>query len=472
MVQEQTYEIGMVGLGTMGRNLALNMADHGFAVAGYDRDPGKVQALNTEAGAAKARGTATLKEMISLLRVPRAVMMLVPAGPPVDAVIRDLLPHLQPGDVIIDGGNSHFPDTELRMKALEAKGIRYLGVGISGGEAGARHGPSLMPGGPPEAYERVRSILEAIAAKVNGEPCVAYIGPGGAGHYVKMVHNGIEYGLMQLIAETYDMMKRGLGLTDDELHAIYDRWNQSELNGYLIEITANIFEECDEKTGRHLIDVILDAAKQLGTGKWTSQEAMEVQVPIPTIDAAVAMRELSGREAERTAVHKALGQAIPTFDGERAAFIERLRRSLYASMILTYAQGMDLLRAASTTHQYSLNLQEIARIWRGGCIIRSALVEEIRAAYERQPALITLIVDPDLSGKLQERQRDLRYGVQTAAELGIPVAAMAASLAYFDSYRSDWLPANLIQAQRDYFGAHSYERVDAKGKFHTRWEEE
>jgi 6-phosphogluconate dehydrogenase len=391
---------------------------------------------------------------------------------PVDAVIRDLLPHLQPGDLIIDGGNSHFDDTDLRGKMLAEKGLHFLGVGISGGESGARHGPSIMPGGPREAYERVRPIFEAVAAKVNGEPCVTYLGPGSAGHYVKMVHNGIEYGLMQLIAESYDLMTRGLGLSDDELHDVYARWNETELNGFLIEITAQIFRQVDEKTGRRLVDVILDEARQKGTGKWTSQDGMELQAPTPTIDAAVAARDLSTYKTERETASRLLGGPSPSFQGERGAFLEQLRSALYAAMILTYAQGMALLRVASQSYGYGLDLEAVARIWRGGCIIRAALLEPIRAAYRARPDLANLLLDPDLSAELVRRQGDLRAIVSHAAGLGIPAPGLMASLAYLDGYRSAWLPANLIQAQRDYFGAHTYERVDARGVFHTRWSDD
>ncbi|MCL4535619.1 MAG: NADP-dependent phosphogluconate dehydrogenase [Bacteroidetes bacterium] len=467
--QEQRYEIGMVGLGVMGRNLLLNMADHGYSVAGYDVDASKVQALREEAEARDIQGATGLEQMVGMLRTPRAVIMLVPAGPPVDAVVRDLLPHLQPGDMIIDGGNSHFTDTDLRAKTLAEKGILYLGVGVSGGEHGARHGPSIMPGGPKEAYERVQPLFEAIAAHVDGDPCVTYLGPGSAGHYVKMVHNGIEYGLMQLIAETYDVMKRRLGLSDARMHVVYKRWNESELSSYLLEITADILRHVDEKTGKCLIDVILDKAKQLGTGQWTSQDAMELGVPIPTIDVAVAMRSLSAMEEERVAAGKVLLGPVQVFHKPRDPFLEQLRAALYAGMIVTYAQGVALLRHASQARGYGVKLEDVARIWRGGCIIRSALLEHIRSAYRANPDLPNLLVDPYLARELMARQEALRAVVCTAAELGLPAAGLGISLGYYDAYRSAWLPANLTQAQRDYFGAHTYERIDAKGVFHTRW---
>lgn len=467
----QEYELGMVGLGVMGRNLGLNMADHGFAVVGYDKDISKVQALRDEAGDRPVRGADSLAELVSLLRRPRAMMLLVPAGPPVDAVIRDLLPYLEKGDLIIDGGNSFFKDTDLRAKTLAEKGLPLLGVGISGGEAGARHGPSLMPGGPQQAYERVRPIFEAVAARVKGEPCVAYLGPGSAGHYVKMVHNGIEYGLMQLIAESYDLMKRGLGLSDDALHDIYTAWNEAELQSFLVEITADIFRRVDERTGRRLIDVILDEAKQKGTGMWTSQNAMELQLPTPTIDIAVAMRDLSGYKTQREAAGQLLRGPTPTFRGDRDLFLEQLRHALYCGMVITYAQGFALLQRATWAYEYNLVLAEVARIWRGGCIIRSALLEDIRAAFQSRSHPPHLLLDPHLAEVGTTRQEDLRAVVHIAIELGLPAPGLMASLAYFDAYRSIWLPANLIQAQRDYFGAHTYERIDTRGVFHTHWSE-
>ncbi len=467
----QGYEIGMVGLGVMGRNLVLNMADHGHSVAGYDKDAAKVAALQLEArgGQGNIHATESLKDFIGMLRTPRAVMLLVPAGSPVDAVIQDLLPCLERGDLIIDGGNSNFRDLEPRARILADRGIQFLGVGISGGEEGARHGPSIMPGGPREAYERVRLIFEAVAARVDGEPCVTWLGPGAAGHYVKMVHNGIEYGLMRLIAETYDLMKRGLGLTDDELHDVYDRWNREELNAFLLEITARIFRQTDEQTGKRLIDVILDEAKQKGTGMWASQDAMELQIPVPTIDVAVAMRNLSGMEKEREQAGRLMQSPIGRYEGERATFLGQLRSALYVGMIITYAQGMALLTEASVRYGYQLDLEAIARIWRGGCIIRSALLEDVRAAFRARGSLPNLLLDPNLAKKIMAHQENLRKVVCTASALGVPAPGLMVSLAYLDSYRSAWLPANLIQAQRDYFGAHSYERIDKKGVFHTQW---
>ncbi len=467
----QQYEIGMVGLGVMGRNLLLNMADHGYAVAGYDRDLSKVGALKKEAENREIYGADNMKDFVARLRRPRVIMMLVPAGPAVDSVIVSVLPHLEKGDLIIDAGNSHFTDTDLRAGELSRKEIQFLGVGVSGGESGARHGPSMMPGGPKEAYDRVKPLFEAVAASVGGEPCVTFLGPGSAGHYVKMVHNGIEYGIIQLIAETYDFMKRGLGLSNDELRDIYEGWMKTELNGYLVEITSEIFRRVDEKTGQSLIDVILDEAKQKGTGKWTSQDAMELQVPVPTIDAAVSTRDMSALKSERAAAAQLFEGPAGSFHGDREAALNQLRDGLYVSMVLTYAQGMALLGKASTAYNYDLDLQEVARIWRGGCIIRALLLEDIRAAFRTKPDLPNILMAPHLSEEVLTRQDALRAVVTTAVELGIPLPGMAASLAYFDSYRSAWLPANLIQAQRDYFGSHTYERVDERGVFHTEWRE-
>ncbi len=469
---EAKSRLGMVGLGVMGRNLLLNMAEHSFSVAGYDKDPQKVSQLHTEAGDLPIQAAENVTDFVAMLQMPRAVMLLVPAGPIVDNVIRDLLPHLAQGDMIIDAGNSHFTDTDLRERTLEAKGLHFFGMGVSGGEAGARHGPSMMPGGPQQEYKVVQDILEAASAHVDGEPCVAYLGPHSAGHYVKMVHNGIEYGMMQLIAETYDLLKRGLGLTDDELGELFSDWNQAELNGYLVEITADIFRKVDDVTGKRLVDVVLDAAHQLGTGMWTSQDALALHVPTPTIDTAVVIRNLSGLEDQRSAISQKYGKIISRLPGGRKRVLEQARRALYAAIILTYAQGFAQLSAASQAYQYNLDLATVARIWRGGCIIRSALLEPIRAAYQHDPALLHLLLDKTIGKLVADRLDDLRSLVQTCTGLGLPVPAYMASLAYIDSLRSTHLPANLIQAQRDYFGAHTYERVDERGVFHTQWSKE
>jgi len=465
----QRYEIGMIGLGVMGRNMLLNMADHGFAVAGYDKDTSKVEALIKEAEGNDVHGVADLKDFVGVLRSPRAIIMLVPAGPPVDSVIAGLLPLLDKGDLIVDAGNSYFKDTNLRAQNLAAKGIPFLGVGVSGGEEGARRGPSIMPGGPMDAYERVRPVLEAVAAKVDGEPCVTYLGPGSAGHFVKTVHNGIEYAVMELLAESYGLMKRGLGLSDDELHQVFEEWNQGELSSYLVDITSRILTKVDETTGKRLIDVILDVGKQNGTGMWTSQSAMELQVPAPTIDFAVTMRDMSVFEQQRRTAAGVFNRPVPPFTGDRKAFLAQLGRALYLGTIAAYAQGMAVLAAASEKYEYHLDLEAVARIWRGGCIIRAALLEDIRKAYRSQPGLANLLLDPEVSEKVMAQQEDLRRVVGAAIEFGLPVPCFMTTLAYFDGYRSAWLPANLIQAQRDYFGSHSYERIDIKGTFHTDW---
>jgi 6-phosphogluconate dehydrogenase len=467
---QQRYEIGMIGLGVMGRNLLLNMADHGFSVAGYDQDQSKVEALRKESADRDICGADNINDFIGLLRPPRAVMMLVPAGAPVDSVIKDLLVHVHPGDLIIDAGNSHFKDTNLHARNLTEKDIQFLGVGVSGGEEGARHGPSIMPGGAKEAYERVRPVFEAAAAKVGDTPCVSWLGPGSAGHFVKMVHNGIEYGVMQLIAETYDLMKRGFVLNNDELHNVYSAWNNGELNGYLMEITGHIFSKVDEKTGKRLIDEILDVARQKGTGMWTSQSAMELHVPIPTIDMAVAMRDLSAFEKQRERIGALVQRPMRRFGGDRDEILNQLRRALHVGMILTYVQGLALLTVASEKYKYHLDLEAVARIWRGGCIIRAGLLEDIRTAYRNKPGLPNLLLDPEIWRKVLDNEEKLRHIVCTAAELGVPAPGFMTALGYLDGCRSAWLPMNLIQAQRDYFGAHTYERFDTKGTFHTEWE--
>ncbi len=468
-METQHHELGMIGLGVMGRNMLLNMADHGFPVAGYDKDPTQIEALHQEAAGADVHAVARIEDFVALLRQPRAIMMLVPAGAPVDSVIADLLPLLQKGDLIIDAGNSHYLDTNRRSDGLAASGIQFMGVGVSGGEEGARHGPSIMPGGQREAYERIRPVFEAIAAKVNEDPCVVYLGPGSAGHFVKMVHNGIEYAVMQLLAETYDLMKRGLGLGDDELHDVYEAWNQGELNSYLVEITSLIFSQVDGRTGKRLIGEILDVARQKGTGMWTSQSAMDLQVPAPTIDLAVVMRNLSADTEQRERFGETFERPIPRFAGNGQAFIEQLGHALHAAMIVAYAQGMAVLSAASDKYEYQLDLEAVARIWRGGCIIRAELLDDIRSAYRNRAELLNLLLAPEISKKIVANQQDLRSVVCAAIQMGLPTPCFMSAVSYFDGYRSAWLPANLIQAQRDYFGAHSYERIDAKGTFHSDW---
>ena len=466
-----TYKIGIVGLGVMGHNLALNMERNGFPVAGYDLDAAKTKAFLKGPGAGKnIIGVDSPAALMAALEKPRRILMMVPAGAPVDSAIAHLKPHLEPGDILMDGGNSFFLDTERRNKALEAEGFNYIGTGVSGGEEGALWGPAIMPGGQRQAWEATAPIFRAIAAKAeDGQPCVEYIGPRGAGHYLKMVHNGIEYGDMQLIAEIYDILHRGLGLSARELHAIFAEWNQGELKSYLIEITADIFEKMDDETGRPLVDLILDEAQQKGTGKWASQNALDVGAPIPTINAAVESRILSGLKAQRATASRVIRGPRPEYKGNRARLIDAARQALYASKITSYAQGLGLLKIASEEYQYNLNLGEIAKIWRAGCIIRAGLLTDIMAAYQRDPALVNLLLDDTFRAAVESRQEAWRFVVQTAIGMGIPVLALSASLAYFDAYRSERLPANLTQAQRDYFGAHTYRRVDREGTFHTEW---
>ena len=467
----QPFDIGMVGLGVMGRNLLLNLADHGFRVIGLDTDPAKVQALKLEGNRDSVDATTDAKVFLAAQRLPRAIILLVPAGKAVDAAIQEMAPELTAGDLLIDAGNSQFKDTDRRHQEMAAKQLNFFGMGISGGESGARHGPSMMPGGPRAAYDRVKPMLDAIAAKVNGEPCVAYIGAGSSGHYVKMVHNGIEYGIMQLLAEVYDLLHRGAGITNPELAEIFDDWHRGDLNSFLMEITAKIFCKLDPKTGKHLVDVILDVARQKGTGKWTSQEAMDLQTPLLTIDAAVALRDISGYDVERAQASKMLGIAGPVLNVNKPAFIEQTRNATYAAILLTYAQGFAMLRKADQAYQYGLDLASIAKIWRGGCIIRSTMLEPFRAAFTERPDLPNLLLSPGIATDLLNRQGDLRATVRSAAGLGIPAAGLMNALAYFDAYRTARLPTNLTQAQRDFFGAHTYERIDESGKFHTKWEE-
>ncbi len=464
-------EIGIIGLGVMGRNLVLNFADHGFAVAGYDRDKEKVDRLKEEKEARhEVSAAADIEPFVALLAQPRAVILLVPAGEPVDDVIASLTPHLAPGDLIIDAGNSYFKDTDRRRESLNQSGLHFLGMGVSGGEKGARQGPSIMPGGSRRGYERVKPILEAAAAKANGDPCVAYLGAGSAGHYVKMIHNGIEYGIMQLIAESYDFMKRGMSLTNEQLHEIYREWNRQELDSYLMEITAGIFQKKDERNGGDLVDLILDCADQKGTGMWTACDALNLQEPVPTIDAAVQMRNLSMHKELRQAAGEKLPGPTIHFTGDTDQWTQRLGRALWTAVVITYGQGMAQLLRASETYGYGVDLSVVARIWRGGCIIRSALLDPIMAAFRKTPDLTNLLLDPELGAMVAERQQDLRRTVETAASWGVPFPAFMASLAYFDACRSARLPANLIQAQRDFFGAHTYKRIDMQGGFHTQWE--
>jgi 6-phosphogluconate dehydrogenase len=465
------YKIGVVGLGVMGHNLALNMERNGFPVAGYDLDAAKTAAfLQGEAQGKNIIGVDSPAALMASLELPRRVLLMVPAGAPVDSAIAHIKPHMQAGDILMDGGNSFFMDTEQRSKALEAEGFNFIGTGVSGGEEGALWGPALMPGGQREAWEATAPIFRAIAAKAeDGQPCVEYMGPRGAGHYVKMVHNGIEYGDMQLIAEVYDVLHRALGLSAAELQEIFAEWNQGELKSYLIEITSQIFGRTDDETGRPLVDLILDEAQQKGTGKWTSQNALDMGAPIPTINAAVESRILSSLKTQRVAASRLLRGPQTTYHGPRNPLIDAARQALYASKITSYAQGMGLLRIASDELKYDLKLGQVAKIWRAGCIIRAGLLGDIMAAFHSDPSLVNLLLDDSFRQAVESRQEAWRFFLQAAIGRGIPVLAMSASLAYFDAYRSERLPANLTQAQRDYFGAHTYRRVDREGSFHTEW---
>lgn len=467
------FDFGMIGLGVMGRNLLLNMADHGFSVIGFDKDPQKGATLESGATAGTVvKGVATLADMVKQMQLPRKIMMLVPAGKPVDDVINDLLPLIDKGDIVIDGGNSHYTDTLRRVSFLHEKGIHFMGVGISGGEHGARTGPSIMPGGDPEAYAQVKPILEAVSAKVNDSPCVAHMGKGAAGHYVKMVHNGIEYAIMQLISETYDLLHNGIGLNNDELHKVYKNWNEGELQSFLVEITRDIFLKEDDKTKNRLVDMILDKAGSKGTGKWTSQDAMDLAVPLPVIDMAVAMRDMSAFKDERiaaSALYKTL--EIP-IEVPREVFIQQLGDALYFATIICYAQGLAMLYKASTELDMQIPIGEVVRVWRGGCIIRSSLLENFYAAYQANPKLANILLDPNVAKLLLAKKQHLRIVIMHATQTGHSIAGLMSSLSYFDAYRTERMPTNLIQAQRDYFGAHTYQRIDMPGSFHTEWDQD
>jgi 6-phosphogluconate dehydrogenase len=470
------YKIGVVGLGVMGANLARNIASKGFPVAGYDLNAEKTRAFAAGEPIGSNIGSADAPEkLMAVLERPRRVLMMVPAGAPVDSVIAHLRPHLEREDILIDGGNSFFKDTDRRADELASAGFRFVGMGVSGGEEGALRGPSMMPGGPREAWEALAPVLRAMAARAeDGEPCVSYMGPRGAGHYVKMVHNGIEYGDMQLIAEVYDVLTRAAGMSAREIADTFSAWNDGELKSYLVEITARVLERVDSDTGTPLVDLILDEAQQKGTGKWMSQNAFDVGAPIPTVNAAVEARLLSALKSERVVASKVLPGPTPARasvgrDFSRADLIDATRQALYAAKITSYAQGMALLRQASQEYKYDIDLAEVAKIWRAGCIIRAALLSDVRAAFTRNPALVNLMLDESFAKSLAGGQQALRDVVQAAVALGIPVPALGSSLAYYDSYRTARLPANLTQGQRDFFGAHTYRRIDRDGVFHTDW---
>jgi 6-phosphogluconate dehydrogenase len=469
---EAKADIALIGLAVMGQNLILNMNDKGFTVVAYNRTVSKVDDfLNQEAKGTNVIGAHSIEEMVGLLKRPRRIMLMVKAGKPVDEFIEQLLPHLEAGDIIIDGGNSLFQDTMRRTTYVESKGLQYIGTGVSGGEEGARHGPSIMPGGSAAAWPHVKDIFQKIAAKVDdGVPCCDWVGENGAGHYVKMVHNGIEYGDMQLICEAYNLLKTGLGLTADQMHEVFAQWNQGELDSYLIEITRDIlaFKDSD---GQPLVDKILDTAGQKGTGKWTVISSQDLGIPITLIAEAVYSRTISALKEERVAAAKKLKGPRPTIKGDSKKLIEDIRLALYASKIISYAQGYMLMRAAAREYNWKLNYGGVALMWRGGCIIRSVFLGKIKEAFDNNPKLTNLLLDPFFRKAIKTSQRSWRNVVAIAAKKGIPVPAFSTALAFYDSYRSERLPANLLQAQRDYFGAHTYERVDQpRGQFsHTNW---
>lgn len=465
-------DIGLIGLAVMGENLVLNMESKGFGVAVFNRTVSKVDNFINGRGKGKnIKGCHSLEEFVNSLKKPRKIMLMVKAGQAVDDFIEQLIPLLEPGDIIIDGGNSHFPDTIRRTKYVESKGLLYIGTGVSGGEEGALKGPSMMPGGSPQAWKHVKEIFQSICAKTpEGEPCCDWVGENGAGHFVKMVHNGIEYGDMQMICETYSLMKQGLGMTNEEMHQVFAEWNEGELNSYLIEITRDILAYKDEE-GNYVVDLILDTAGQKGTGKWTVISALDEGQPLTAVAEAVFARCLSALKEERVKASNILQGKVSKFDGDRKAFINDLRKALYASKIVSYAQGYQLMRSAAKTYSWNLNYGGIALMWRGGCIIRSVFLGKIKEAFDKNPGLENLLLDPFFAQLVNDTQDNWRRVVASAVQMGIPVPAISSALCYFDGYRSAWLPANLLQAQRDYFGAHTYERVDRpRGEFfHTNW---
>ena len=469
MLEENSgnYKLGMIGLGTMGRNLLFNMADKDFSVTGYDKDKKMIDKLEDEGKAHNLKGTTDIKEFVKSIKTPRVIMMLVPAGPIVDSVIEELKPLLTKGDLIIDSGNSHFTDTNRRVDELDNLGLHFFGMGISGGEEGARFGPSMMPGGDKEAYNEVSKILEATAAKVDGEPCVTYLGPGASGHFVKMVHNGIEYAIMELIAESYDILKNGLGKSNDEIGKIFTKWNEGKLQSFLVEITSEIFFFKDKKTKKDLVDCIKDEAKSKGTGKWTSQIAMDINLPLPIINEAVSNRDLSKFKGLRVS----LSESFPRKAVETTLTVEELEDALYFAMITSYAQGMHLLVQASREYNYGLKMQDIAKIWRGGCIIRAAFLDNIYQAFETDNKLEHLFEDKKIQSIVGAHIDAVRKTTIEGLKSSIGMAAFASSVIYFDSLTTAKMPSNLIQAQRDFFGAHTFERNDEEGVFHADWNE-
>ena len=465
-------DIGVIGLAVMGQNLILNMNDKGFKVVAHNRTTTKIDDfLNGPAKNTQVSGAYSLAELVDQLEKPRKIMLMVRAGQVVDHFIDQLVPLLDAGDIIIDGGNANFPDTTRRTHDLAAQGIRFVGAGVSGGEEGARNGPSIMPGGNVEAWPFIKPILQAIAAKTPaGEPCCDWVGSDGAGHFVKMVHNGIEYAIMQLISEVYDLMHRGLGLSNEEMHQIFHQWNQEELNSFLIEITADIFKQKDVETGKELLDVILDKAGAKGTGKWTSQDAMDRGVSIPTIDIAVSLRTLSAYKEQRINASKIYNKTHSSLETDSSKFINELKEALFSAIIISYAQGLSLLVKASEELSMEIPLKDVVKIWRGGCIIRSTLLETFYEAYSAKTDLENILLDENIASLLISRIDSLREVVSAAAKSSIPAGALQTALAYFDAYTSERMSTNMIQAQRDYFGAHTYQRVDREGTFHTEWE--
>jgi 6-phosphogluconate dehydrogenase len=466
-------DFGLTGLAVMGQNLARNVAHKGFSISVHNRTTSKTDEFFKEyAGEGAITATKSVEEFVRSIRRPRPIMMMVKAGAPVDAVIQELLPFLDKDDILIDGGNSFFIDTQRREKELKAKGIKFLGVGVSGGEEGALNGPSIMPGGDMEAYKRVEVVFTKISAQVDGTPCCTYIGADGAGHYVKMVHNGIEYGDMQLIAEAYDLLSTGLGLSADELVPIFKEWNKGDLDSFLIQITAEVLAKKDDETGKNLVDVILDQAAQKGTGKWTSQNALDLGIPLTAITEAVFARCLSALKGERVAASKILkGPESSAYTGDKLEFIDMVKEALYASKICCYAQGFEQLAAAAAENSWELHPGELATIWRGGCIIRARFLNRIKEAYDQKGTLQNLLLAPYFTDAIHKSQATWRHVVATAAQIGVPAPAFSSALAYYDGYRRERLPANLIQGQRDYFGAHTYKRIDKEGDFHTEWAE-
>jgi len=472
ILNQPLAQFGLVGLGVMGENLALNIEDHGYSVALWTHTEGKVATFLESSPGKRLIGTITLEELVAAIAPPRRILLMVKAGAPVDEMIEALSPLLAEGDVLVDGGNSLFEDTQRREKTLRERGLHFVGMGVSGGEEGARRGPSLMPGGSRASYELLQPVLEAIAAKTESGPCVTYIGPGGAGHFVKMVHNGIEYGIMQVLAEAYDLLRHGLALPAEQVTEIFAEWQKGKLDSYLLDVTAQVLAKRDSETGNPLVEMILDKAGQKGTGRWTAQSALDLGVPIPTIAAAVDARSLSSMKKERVAASKVLeSQTTGSLEGDQKELITAIRDALAASMVCAYAQGMSLLHAASQEYEWQVDLREVARIWKGGCIIRARLLDTLMHAFERQPDLTNLLLDEEVRPWITEAEKGWRRTIAAAIQAGIPVAAMASALAYFDSYRSARLPQNLTQAQRDFFGAHTYQRIDRpEAPFeHTDW---